>query len=80
MLAVDDFERVNFRVICHDIDGGFFDGGTSVIINLQNSNKLFIDKGSDRKAWTISSIDEGLGLANEYLYGKPSTGGRDCEV
>ena len=68
MLKREDFTSINFGVSCHDIGGGFFNGGTSVIINLQNSNKLFIDKGRDSKQWPITSFEEGLKLANEYLY------------
>lgn len=60
-----DFKRVNFSVWVYDIDGGFFNGGTSVTINLQNSNMLFIDKGNDRRSWPISTFEEGLNLARE---------------
>lgn len=67
LLSAGDFSPVNFDVWICDIDGGFFHGGTSVIINLQNSNKVFIDKGDDRKEWPISTFDEGLKIANDYL-------------
>lgn len=63
MLTRNDFAQINSSVWVHDIDGGFFKGGTSVIINLQNSNKLLIDK----KEWPISTFDEGLKIANKYL-------------
>ena len=67
MLTKDDFTRINFFVWNHDIDGGFFKGGTSVTIKLQNSCKLFIDKGDDKQEWSISTFDEGIKIANEHL-------------
>lgn len=66
-LEVGDFTRINFSVWVHDIDGGFLKGGTTVVISLQNSNKLFIDKANDRRQWWISNFDQGLSLANEKL-------------
>jgi hypothetical protein len=66
-LTKHDFDRVNFAVHVCDIDGGFFNGGTSVVINRQNSDKLFIDNSTERKEWDISSFDEALKIANEYL-------------
>ena len=67
LLSADNFYQVNFSVWCCDIDGGFFKGGISVVINLQNSNKVFIHKGADRREWDISSFDEGLEIANQHL-------------
>lgn len=66
-LQKEDFTKINFWVWFHNIDGGFLKGGTTVVINLQNNNKLFIDKGNDRRQWWISDFDQGLSLANEKL-------------
>ena len=66
-LTMSDFTVSNFWVWTAEINGGFYNGGTSIIINLQNSNKLFIYCGDRRDEWPISSFDEGLKLANENL-------------
>lgn len=62
-----DFELTNIKVWCCDIDGGFYHGGISVIINLQNSNKVLVNQGSNRNSWPISSFQEGVDMANEFL-------------
>lgn len=70
VLTSQNFERINFFVWLAEIDGGFYHGGTSVIVNLQNSNKLFIKgPGDTKKEWPIKSFDEGLRLANKYFSG-----------
>lgn len=66
-LTPKDFKPVNFGVIPHEIDGGFLEGGTSVILNCQNSNKLFIDGPGVRFETPISDFDDGIGKANKYF-------------
>ena len=72
LLCSDDFNRISLRVWYCDLAGGFHRGGTSVIINLQNSKRLFIDCGNDSRSWPIKTFDEGLDLANKHLSGEAS--------
>ena len=63
-----DFIQVNFNVFVCDIEGGYFEkGGTSVIINLQNPNKLFIDGPGLKFEQEIKCFTDGLNVANQHI-------------
>ena len=67
-LKRSDFVRVNFSVWAVNICGGFLRDGITVIINLQNSHKVFIDGPGIKFEHGISSFDEGLEIAKTATF------------
>lgn len=74
-LTLEEFFVININVVMCDINGGYFNGGISVILNRQNSNKLFIDGQSFKYEELISSYQDGVEKANAYFASMESSDG-----